>query len=123
MPKRNSSEPWYKGKIVNPELSKAVDAHRKWKSENYINCDLKSPSYATAASHASWRKHFKEHTGDWPPKSWLTQEESDALNAPKEEHEEEGNPNLNTKQFNPNQGNWVLDVEQAHYDRDPRKED
>jgi hypothetical protein len=124
MPNKKSRKPWGEGKVPNPAVYKAVEEHRAKKREDFISCDLRSPSYDSQESHSRWRTHFNEHTGGWPPKAWVTPEEAAAFNGPKEEQpKKEVNTNLNEKQFNPHQGNWRLDIEQEYYDRDPRKDD
>ena len=59
-----------KGKTLNPELIKAADEH----SADHAGCMLGRPTFSTSQAHQSWRKSFKDHTGNWPPATWLPKE-------------------------------------------------
>jgi hypothetical protein len=62
------------GMMRNPAVLKAVIAHREAKYAKGISCHLESPTYISSKAHSSWRKHYYDHVGSWPPPVWVRAE-------------------------------------------------
>lgn len=111
-------KPWPGDRVINPKFLEHVEHH----FENaHVGCiDISRPRFLSSASHEEWRQKWKKHVGSYPPPTFLkADKKTDKLKSAAEP----GHSALNEQQFNPHQGNWRLDIEQAHYDRDPMKDD
>jgi hypothetical protein len=78
-----------KGKMLNPALARAVADHRTRKRESGMSCSLESPNLNSAKAHRDWRMHYKNHTGSFPPKTWIDKPAEPEPSAPEPEKPEE----------------------------------